>query len=100
MPRRMVVALTLCDERNARDPVRWLGCAAAVAPMRRTATRGRAAVDAREHRARHPAGCHHVRADDREVRWASEMGRTSLRGQAPMPFGPQTYPMTSRWWSS
>ena len=49
MPRRMVVALTLGDERNARDPVRWLGCAAAVAPMRRTATRGRAAVDAREH---------------------------------------------------
>ena len=71
LPRRMVVALTLDDARNARDPVRWLGCAAAVVPGRRTATRGRAAVDAGTHRRReHPAGCHHVRADDRGVRQA------------------------------
>ena len=89
LPRRMVVLDTFGDARNANgDPVRKL----AEAPMSRTATRGRAAVDAREHTAGAsilPAAIMYARTTVGCARRVRRGVRTSVRA-------PMASPMASR----
>ena len=89
LPRRMVVLDTFGDARNANgDPVRKL----AEAPMRRTATRGRAAVDAREH----TAGASILPAAIMYARTTVGCARRVRRGVPPSVRAPMARRMASR----